>query len=66
MLTQKGNRSRKDSGAIEGGEDAMERLQLSEKLIAELNESWEEKLRKTELVRKERYQLCLYLILQSY
>ncbi|XP_021372883.1 kinesin-like protein unc-104 isoform X4 [Mizuhopecten yessoensis] len=49
-----GSRSRKSSVAIEGGEDAMERLQMSEKLIAELNESWEEKLRKTETIRKER------------
>ena len=35
-------------------EDAYERLQMSEKLIAELNESWEEKLRKTDQIRKER------------
>ncbi|XP_050411558.1 kinesin-like protein unc-104 isoform X2 [Patella vulgata] len=47
-------RSRKDSLSFETGEDAIERLQLSEKLIAELNESWEEKLRKTENIRKER------------
>ncbi|KAJ8321092.1 hypothetical protein KUTeg_002679 [Tegillarca granosa] len=47
-------RNRKDSLTIEGGEDAIERLQMSEKLIAELNESWEEKLRKTENIRKER------------
>ncbi|XP_076472473.1 kinesin-like protein unc-104 [Babylonia areolata] len=48
------SRSRKASVTIEGGEDAMERLKESEKLIAELNESWEEKLRRTEAVRKER------------
>lgn len=47
-------RARKNSVTIDGGEDAMERLQMSEKLIAELNESWEEKLRKTEAIRKER------------
>ena len=48
-------RSRKSSVTVDGGEDAVERLQMSEKLIAELNESWEEKLRKTESIRKERY-----------
>ncbi|XP_078617010.1 kinesin-like protein KIF1A isoform X46 [Branchiostoma floridae x Branchiostoma japonicum] len=35
-------------------EDAMEQLRASEKLIAELNETWEEKLKKTELVKQER------------
>uniref|UniRef100_A0A8C8RLV2 Kinesin family member 1C n=1 Tax=Pelusios castaneus TaxID=367368 RepID=A0A8C8RLV2_9SAUR len=35
-------------------EDAMERLQETEKIIAELNETWEEKLRKTEALRMER------------
>lgn len=49
-----GNRVRRDSFTIEGGEDAIERLQMSEKLIAELNLSWEEKLKKTEDIRKER------------
>lgn len=48
------SRSRKSSVTIEGGEDAIERLKESEKLIAELNESWEEKLRRTESIRKER------------
>jgi hypothetical protein len=28
---------------------------MSEKLISELNETWEEKLRKTEAIRLERY-----------
>ncbi|KAK3720237.1 hypothetical protein RRG08_007860 [Elysia crispata] len=46
--------SRKESVTLEGGDDAMERLKESEKLIAELNLSWEEKLRKTESIRKER------------
>ncbi|KAM5171036.1 kinesin-like protein KIF1C isoform 2-T2 [Mantella aurantiaca] len=35
-------------------EEAMERLQETEKIIAELNETWEEKLRKTEAIRMER------------
>ena len=51
---QEKSRSRKSSVTIEGGEDAIERLKESEKLIAELNESWESKLRKTEAIRKER------------
>ncbi|XP_031571306.1 kinesin-like protein unc-104 isoform X2 [Actinia tenebrosa] len=32
----------------------IEKLQVSEKLIAELNETWEEKLRKTEAIKQER------------
>ncbi|XP_068129990.1 kinesin-like protein KIF1C [Hyperolius riggenbachi] len=35
-------------------EEAIERLQETEKIIAELNETWEEKLRKTEAMRMER------------
>uniref|UniRef100_A0A098LXN8 Kinesin-like protein KIF1C n=1 Tax=Hypsiglena sp. JMG-2014 TaxID=1550645 RepID=A0A098LXN8_9SAUR len=35
-------------------EEAMERLQETERIIAELNETWEEKLRKTEAMRMER------------
>lgn len=53
-IPQNVSRSRKTSVTIEGGEDAVERLQESEKLIAELNQSWEEKLRKTEEIRIER------------
>ncbi|KAG8431000.1 hypothetical protein GDO86_019582 [Hymenochirus boettgeri] len=37
--------------------EAMERLQETEKIIAELNETWEEKLRKTEAIRMERESL---------
>ena len=47
--------SRKQSLVMDGGEDAMERLKMSEKLIQELNETWEEKLRKTDNIRKERW-----------
>ncbi|KAK3593264.1 hypothetical protein CHS0354_012358 [Potamilus streckersoni] len=54
LESNKGTRSRKSSVTIDGGEDAIERLKMSEKLIAELNESWEEKLRKTEEIRIER------------
>ncbi|KAM4037168.1 kinesin-like protein KIF1C [Anomaloglossus baeobatrachus] len=38
-------------------EEAMERLQETEKIIAELNETWEEKLRRTEAMRMERESL---------
>ncbi|KAL8620050.1 hypothetical protein ACOMHN_015332 [Nucella lapillus] len=51
---EKTTRCRTSSMTMEEGEDAIERLKENEKLIAELNESWEEKLRKTEAIRKER------------
>ncbi|XP_063059511.1 kinesin-like protein KIF1C [Engraulis encrasicolus] len=35
-------------------EEAAERLMETEKIIAEMNETWEEKLRKTEAIRQER------------
>ncbi|CAG5033343.1 unnamed protein product [Parnassius apollo] len=35
-------------------EDAVDQLQASEKLIAELNETWEEKLKRTEQIRVQR------------
>ncbi|XP_076244214.1 kinesin family member unc-104 isoform X8 [Calliopsis andreniformis] len=35
-------------------EEAVDQLQASEKLIAELNETWEEKLKRTELIRLQR------------
>ncbi|TRY88268.1 hypothetical protein DNTS_032460 [Danionella cerebrum] len=38
-------------------EEAAERLMETEKIIAELNETWEEKLRKTEAIRQERESL---------
>ncbi|XP_014670393.1 PREDICTED: kinesin-like protein unc-104 [Priapulus caudatus] len=36
------------------GEDAIDQLKASNKLMAELNETWEEKLRRTEAIRLER------------
>lgn len=55
FMEQRGkSRTRKESVTLEGGDDALERLKESEKLIAELNLSWEEKLRNTESIRKER------------
>ena len=42
--------------AVSGSsEDAMERLEMTEKLIMELNETWEQKMRRTEQIRHERY-----------
>lgn len=35
-------------------EEAVDQLQASEKLIAELNETWEEKLKRTEEIRIQR------------
>ncbi|XP_076734364.1 kinesin-like protein KIF1C isoform X2 [Maylandia zebra] len=40
-------------------EEAAERLMETEKIIAELNETWEEKLRKTESIRLERESLLV-------
>lgn len=36
------------------GENAMEQLQESEKLMSQLNETWEEKLKRTEVIRMQR------------
>ena len=36
------------------GENAIEQLQESEKLMSELNETWEEKLKRTEIIRLKR------------
>ena len=36
------------------GEDAIEKLKEAEKLISELNETWEEKMKRTEKIRVER------------
>ncbi|XP_041480700.1 kinesin-like protein KIF1A isoform X5 [Lytechinus variegatus] len=38
-------------------EDAIDRIKESEKLIAELNETWEEKLKKTEAIRLQREEM---------
>lgn len=53
------HRQRVDSFTMGDGEDALDRLKESEKLIQELNETWEEKMRKTEAIRRERLQLHL-------
>ncbi|XP_067204879.1 kinesin-like protein unc-104 isoform X2 [Linepithema humile] len=51
----KETRSRLSSHATSTiAEEAVEQLQASEKLIAELNETWEEKLKRTESIRLQR------------
>ncbi|XP_077998680.1 kinesin-like protein KIF1A [Glandiceps talaboti] len=40
-----------------GNEDTIDRLKESEKLIAELNKTWEEKLRETEAIRLQREEM---------
>uniref|UniRef100_A0AAR2J254 plus-end-directed kinesin ATPase n=1 Tax=Pygocentrus nattereri TaxID=42514 RepID=A0AAR2J254_PYGNA len=49
-----------------GSEEAIERLKETEKIIAELNETWEEKLRRTEAIRMERSVLQLALSIIDY
>jgi len=56
--------SRRNSVA-DGNEDAAERLRISEKLISELNETWEEKLQRAEQIRKERSVVVGPCLLQS-
>jgi len=56
-MTSERRRHRHASLALDGGgssEDAMERLALTEKLILELNETWEQKMKRTEQIRQER------------
>eukprot|EP00118_Oscarella_pearsei_P002995 m.12536 g.12536 ORF g.12536 m.12536 type:complete len:1608 (+) comp24116_c0_seq1:37-4860(+) len=50
LLGLQGNEGHKDTIP----EDILEKLKQSEKLIAELNETWEEKLKKTEKIKHER------------
>jgi len=45
---------RRESMTLDGGEDPIDRLERTEKLILELNETWEEKMKRTEQIRKER------------
>lgn len=51
-LNKENNRIRTASTTI--AEEAVDQLQASEKLIAELNETWEEKLKRTEAIRIQR------------
>jgi kinesin family protein 1 len=47
--------AKSSGGAMRQATNAQEQLQASEKLIAELNETWEQKLKKTEKIKIERY-----------
>ncbi|KAL5269141.1 hypothetical protein ACHWQZ_G002835 [Mnemiopsis leidyi] len=46
--------AKSSGGAMRQATNAQEQLQASEKLIAELNETWEQKLQKTEKIKIER------------
>ena len=49
------SRTRHESQLIDdAASDAAERLIMTEKLIRELNETWEEKIRKSEEIRRQR------------
>ena len=50
------SRSRRESRLVDdSASDTAERLMMTEKLIRELNETWEEKIRKSEEIRRQRY-----------
>ena len=50
------SRTRHESQFIDdAASDAAERLVMTEKLIDELNETWEQKIRKSEEIRRHRY-----------
>lgn len=50
------NRTRHESRLVDdaAASDAAERLLMTEKLISELNQTWEEKIRKSEEIRRQR------------
>lgn len=67
LLRQEGIEMQEESGSVDlhdvrkrtvsvsaAGENAIEQLQESEKLMNQLNETWEEKLKKTEAIRMQR------------
>lgn len=47
-------RKRHSSVNLDDELDAIERLKMNEKLIEELNEPWEEKLKKTAIIAQQR------------
>ncbi|XP_040578611.1 kinesin-like protein unc-104 isoform X3 [Lepeophtheirus salmonis] len=51
------NKSNKMSSKSSIAEEAVDQLHENEKLVAELNETWEEKLRRTESIRHQREQV---------
>ena len=49
------SRSRRESQCVDDvTSETAERLKMTEKLIHELNETWEEKIRKSEEIRRQR------------
>lgn len=54
LHTGAGGLRQRDQSISADNEDAIDRLKASEKLIAELNETWEDKLKRTELIKAER------------
>ena len=48
-------RRRYSSSNLDDELDAIERLKMNEKLIEELNEPWEEKLKKTAIIQQQRF-----------
>lgn len=48
-------RRRHSSTNLDDELDAIERLKMNEKLIQELNEPWEEKLKKTAIIQQQRF-----------
>ncbi|KAK9887981.1 hypothetical protein WA026_000272 [Henosepilachna vigintioctopunctata] len=54
IVTKSNKESEKVRTPSTTAEEAVDQLQASEKLIAELNETWEEKLKKTEEIRIQR------------
>ena len=54
-------RRRYSSSNLDDELDAIERLKMNEKLIEELNEPWEEKLKKTAIIQQQRFVISYLL-----
>jgi len=48
-----------DDAAVTTTSETAERLMMTEKLIKELNETWEEKIRKSDEIRRQRFNTLL-------
>ena len=58
------SRSRRESQVVEDiTSETAERLMMTEKLINELNETWEEKIRKSEEIRRQRSEFYTFFLL---
>lgn len=66
-LIEDEDKKRHSSGTMDQNEDTAERLKMTEKLILELNETWEEKIRKSDEIRKQRYlTVCFWVLSQGF